>query len=350
MVITADQGKRGGKITHLKKIVDEALKKCPLVSKVIVLKHTGDPSVPFNPKRDIWWRDAAAAQSPICAPEPMESEDLLFMLYTSGSTGKPKGLVHTQAGYLLGATATCKYVFDMHENDVHGCMADVGWITGHTYIVYGPLSNGVTTVVFESIPTYPDAGRYWDLVQTHKLTQLYTAPTAIRALKQLGDEYVTKYDLSTLRVLGSVGEPINPEAWTWYHDVVGRKKCMVVDTFWQTETGSIVITPLPGVTPMKPGSATLPFFGIDIAVLDPHTGVELLGNNVTGILAIRNSFPSIARTIYGDHDRYLKTYFEPYPGFYFSGDGVRRDEDGYYWIQGRVDDVINVAGHRYIKF
>ncbi|KAI8816151.1 uncharacterized protein EV422DRAFT_546951 [Fimicolochytrium jonesii] len=346
VLLTADQGKRGGKTIHLKKIADEALAEAPCVEKVIVFRRTNDPSVPFTSPRDVYWDEEVSKQRPYCPCEPMVSEDPLFMLYTSGSTGKPKGVLHTTAGYLLGVTATTKYVFDLHEGDVHGCMADVGWITGHSYILYGPLSNGVTTVMFESIPTYPNAGRYWDLVDTHKITSFYTAPTAIRALRRLGDEHVARYDLSTLRTLGSVGEPINPEAWLWYHDIVGRGRCNIVDTYWQTETGSIIVTPMPGATPTKPGSATLPFFGIDIAVLDPTTGQELAGNNVTGVLAIRNSFPSVARSIYNDHARFLDTYLNPYKGYYFSGDGVTRDEDGYYWIRGRVDDVINVAGHR----
>ncbi|TPX59140.1 acetate---CoA ligase [Powellomyces hirtus] len=371
LLITADQGKRGGKTIQLKNIADEALAECPAVHTVIVFQRTNDKSVPFHPPRDIWWHEETSNQRPYCPCTPMNSEDPLFMLYTSGSTGKPKGVLHTTAGYLLGATATTKYIFDLHEGDVHACMADVGWITGHSYIVYGPLSNGATTVVFESIPTYPNAGRYWDLVDKHKVTSFYTAPTAIRALRRLGDDFVKPYDLSSLRILGSVGEPINPDAWMWYHAIVGRSRCAIVDTYWQTETGSIIITPLPGCTPTKPGSATLPFFGVDVAVLDPQTGEELKGNGVTGVLAVRNSFPSIARTIYDNHARYMDTYLLPYKGFYFSGDGVSRDEDGYYWVRGRVDgtfhslfestqdyivrlltsrsaplDVINVAGHR----
>lgn len=283
---------------------------------------------------------------PYCPPEAMNSEDSLFMLYTSGSTGKPKGVVHTTAGYLLQTATTFKYIFDYHEGDVYGCVADVGWITGHSYIVYGPLMNGATTVLFESIPTYPDAGRYWDMVQRHKINSFYTAPTAIRALRRFGDEIVSKYDLSSLRVIGSVGEPINPEAWNWYNEVVGRRQCAVVDTYWQTETGSIIITPLPGATTTKPGSATFPFFGIDPVIVDSQTGQELHGNGVTGVLCVRSPWPSMARTVYGNHSRYLDTYMKPYPGYYFTGDGVTRDKDGYYWIRGRVDDVINVSGHR----
>ncbi|KAJ3261270.1 acetyl-CoA synthetase, partial [Borealophlyctis nickersoniae] len=346
ILITADQGKRGGKTIQLKKIADEALAACPSVQRVIVYQRTGDVSVPFYPPRDVWWHEETENQRPYCPIEPMSSEDPLFMLYTSGSTGKPKGVVHTNGGYILGALTTCKYVFDLHEGDVHGCMADVGWITGHTYIVYGPLSNGATTVIFESVPTYPTPSRYWQMVDNHKITQFYTAPTAIRALRRLGDEHVTPFSLSSLRVIGSVGEPINPGAWTWYYTVVGKERCAMVDTYWQTETGSIIITPLPGATPTKPGAATLPFFGVDVAVLDAQTGMELQGNDVTGVLAIRSTFPSIARTVYDNHQRYMDTYLNPYPGYYFTGDGVTRDQDGYYWIRGRVDDVINISGHR----
>ncbi|KAJ8325840.1 acetyl-coenzyme A synthetase 2 [Batrachochytrium dendrobatidis] len=346
ILITTDQGKRCGKVIHLKKIADQAVSGCPCINNVIVFQRTGDIEVPFSSPRDVWWHEEMRYQRPYCPAPPMSSEDPLFILYTSGSTGKPKGVVHTQAGYLLGAAATCKYVFDVHPNDIIGCMADVGWITGHTYIVYGPLCLGVTTVIFESTPVYPNPGRYWDLVDKHQVTQFYTAPTAIRALRSLGDEPVKAYKLDSLRVLGSVGEPINPEAWLWYYEVVGRKKCMVVDTYWQTETGSHLVTPITGVTPTKPGAATFPFFGIDTAILDPTTGKELEGNGVTGVLAIRNSFPSIARTIYNDHQRFVDTYFKPYPGFYFTGDGATRDEDGFIWINGRLDDVINVSGHR----
>ncbi|KAI9209836.1 uncharacterized protein BJ171DRAFT_485164 [Polychytrium aggregatum] len=346
ILVTADQGKRGGKSIGLKVIADQALADCPSIEKVIVYQRTGDISVPFSSPRDVWWHEEVDNQSPVCPAETMNAEDPLFMLYTSGSTGKPKGVVHTTAGYLLGATATVKYIFDLHENDRFGCMADVGWITGHSYIVYGPLSNGITTVIFESIPTYPTPSRYWQLIDDHQLTQFYTAPTAIRALRRLGDEHVEPYKLDSLRVLGSVGEPINPEAWLWYHKVIGRERCAIVDTYWQTETGSIIVTPLPGAIATKPGSATLPFFGIDLAVLDPTTGQELLGNDVTGVLAIRQPFPSIARTVYDNHIRYLDTYMKPYHKYYFTGDGVTRDADGYYWIRGRVDDVINVSGHR----
>ncbi|KAJ3416611.1 acetyl-CoA synthetase [Chytridiales sp. JEL 0842] len=345
-VITADQGKRGGKIIHLKQIADEAVSQCPDVKTVVVFQRTGDATVPFNEGRDVWWHEEVKEQRPYCPPEPMNAEDPMFMLYTSGSTGKPKGVVHTTAGYLLGVTMTSKYVFDMHQGDIHGCMADVGWITGHSYIVYGPLSCGVTTFLFESVPFYPNPSRYWECVDTYKITQLYTAPTAIRALRRYGDEHVKPYSLESLRVLGSVGEPINPEAWEWYNTIVGRKRCAIVDTYWQTETGSIIVTPLPAVTPTKPGAATLPFFGVELAVLDANTGKELVGNNVTGVLAVKKPFPSIARTVHMNHARYLDTYMKPYHGYYFTGDGVTRDADGYYWIRGRVDDVINVAGHR----
>ncbi|KAI9009440.1 hypothetical protein BC832DRAFT_364733 [Gaertneriomyces semiglobifer] len=346
ILITADQGQRGGKTIQLKKIADDALAECPLVHTVLVFQRTGDVNVQIFPPRDVWWHEETASQRPYCPCEPMDSEDPLFMLYTSGSTGKPKGVLHTTAGYLLGVTMTTKYIFDLHPGDVHGCMADVGWITGHSYIVYGPLSNGVTTVVFESIPTYPDAGRYWDLIDKHKIHSFYTAPTAIRALRRLGDDWFKPYKLDSLRVLGSVGEPINPEAWVWYYEQVGKGQCAVVDTYWQTETGSIIVTPLPYAIPTKPGSATLPFFGIDIAVLDPATGEELKGNDVTGVMAVKSLFPSIARSIANNHDRYMDTYLKPYPGHYFTGDGVTRDADGYYWVRGRVDDVINVSGHR----
>ncbi|KAI9027859.1 acetyl-coenzyme A synthetase [Hyaloraphidium curvatum] len=346
VVITADQGMRGGKPTHLKKITDQALLECPLVEKCIVFQRTGDFDVPIHKGRDIWWHEEIAKQRPYCPPEMMNAEDPLFVLYTSGSTGKPKGVLHTTGGYLVGVHVSTKYVFDVHEGDVFGCMADVGWITGHSYITYGPLSVGTTTVVFESIPTYPNASRYWQLVQTHKITQFYTAPTAIRALRRLGDQWVDGFDLSSLRVLGSVGEPINPEAWIWYNDKIGKGKCAIVDTYWQTEAGSIMLSPLPGAIPTKPGSATFAFFGFEPAVLDATTGKELQGNGVTGVLAIKNPWPSMARTILGDHARYLETYMSVYKGYYFTGDGVTRDKDGYYWIRGRVDDVINVSGHR----
>ncbi|KAF9405005.1 acetyl-CoA synthetase, partial [Podila epigama] len=296
LVLTADQGKRGGKTIETKRIVDEALKDCPFVETVIVCQRTG-ADVPMKAGRDVWWGEECSMRMSYTPPEPMNSEDPLFLLYTSGSTGQPKGVLHTTAGYLLGAAATVKYVFDFHPDDIFACMADVGWITGHTYIVYGPLALGATTVLFESIPTYPTPSRYWELVDKHKITQFYTAPTAIRALRRLGDEWVQGHDLSSLRVLGTVGEPINPEAWQWYNDKVGRGRCAIVDTYWQTETGSHIVTPIPGAIPTKPGAATLPFFGIDLAILDPVTGKEQVGNDVTGVLAIKRPWPSMARTV-----------------------------------------------------
>jgi acetyl-CoA synthetase len=343
-VITADEGLRGRKIIPLKRTVDEAVMACPCVRHVFVVKRTGN-KVPFYPPRDIWLAEAAAEERPYCPIEHMDSEDTLFVLYTSGSTGKPKGIAHSTAGYLLMASMTHEYVFDWRPGDVYACVADVGWVTGHSYVVYGPLANGATTVIFESIPTYPDAGRYWDMVERLKITQFYTSPTAIRAVMRQGNDWVDRYDRSSLRILGSVGEPINPEAWKWYHEIVGERRCEIVDTWWQTETGAICITPIPGIVPTKPGSATLPFFGIEPVVLDDK-GNELSGNGVTGFLAIKRAWPSMARTVNGNHQRFLETYLRPYAGYYFTGDGCRRDEDGYYWITGRVDDVINVSGHR----
>ena len=343
-VITADEGKRAKKTIRLKRTVDEAVMACPTVEHVFMIRHT-ENKVPFYDHRDVDLSQAMKQEKPYCPVEHMDSEDTLFLLYTSGSTGQPKGIAHTTAGYLLYTALTHKYVFDYREGDIYACVADIGWITGHSYVVYGPLANGATTLMFESIPTYPDAGRYWDMVERHKITQFYTAPTAIRAIAKEGDDFVTKYDRSSLRVLGSVGEPINPEIWMWYHQVVGEKRCNIVDTWWQTETGGIMITPLSGATPTKPGSATLPFFGIEPVVMD-EKGVILEGNGVSGLLAIQNPWPSMARTIQGDHQRFLHTYLSPYEGVYFTGDGCRRDEDGYYWITGRVDDVINVSGHR----
>jgi len=345
VLITTDEGRRGGKTISTKAIVDAALKDCPTVEHVLVLKRTGK-TVPWTEGRDKWWHEEAAKVPSYCPPEIMSAEDPLFILYTSGSTGKPKGVVHTTGGYLLGAALTVKYVFDVHPDDKFACMADVGWITGHTYIVYGPLANGVTTTVFESTPVYPTPSRYWQTVQQHGITQFYSAPTAIRLLRRLGHQHVEGHDLTSLRVLGSVGEPINPEAWHWYNEHVGKKECAIVDTFWQTETGSIVITPFPGAIETKPGSATVPFFGIEAAILDPQTGKELEGNNVEGVLVLKKPWPSIARTVYNDHNRYLETYMKPYPGFFYTGDGAARDKDGYIWIKGRVDDVINVSGHR----
>jgi len=347
-VLTADQGVRGKKLVDLKKIVDKALAELPDVEKVLMYQRTGN-EVPMTAGRDLIWAEEMAKQRPYCPCEVMDSEDTLFLLYTSGSTGKPKGVVHTTAGYLLYTMVSTRYTFDLQEGDVYACVADVGWITGHSYIVYGPLANGATTFMFESTPLYPDAGRYWDMVQRHKITQFYTAPTAIRALMKFGDDFVNKYDISSLRVLGTVGEPINPEAWIWYKEVVGKGKCPIVDTYWQTETGGHVITPLPCASKTKPGSATTPFFGIQPVLLDAESGkkVEIIkGQNATGVLAIAAPWPSMARTVYNDHERYLRTYMEPYPGYYFTGDGAILDKDGYLWITGRVDDVLNVSGHR----
>jgi acetyl-CoA synthetase len=343
-VITADQGVRGGKTIPLKQTVDEAVLAAPSVKNVFVARRT-NANVPMVSPRDVELGEAMEKQRPYCPPESMDAEDPLFLLYTSGSTGKPKGIAHTTAGYLLYTSLTHEYVFDYHEDDVYACVADVGWITGHSYVVYGPLANGATTVMFESTPVFPDPGRYWDMVERHGITQFYTAPTALRAVAREGDDWVKKYDRSSLRVLGTVGEPINPDTWEWYYRVVGEERCAIVDTWWQTETGGIMITPLPGTTPMKPGSATLPFFGIEPVVLD-EKGNEIEGNGVSGLLAVKRAWPSMARTIYDDHPRFEKTYLTPYRGYYFTGDGCRRDEDGYMWITGRVDDVINVSGHR----
>jgi acetyl-CoA synthetase len=345
VLITADEGLRGKKRIPLKLMADEALLRCPEVEHVLVAKRTG-ASVPMKDGRDEWLTVAMDAERPHCPAEVMDSEDPLFLLYTSGSTGKPKGLLHTSAGYLTHAMVSHHFVFDLQEEDVYACMADIGWITGHSYVVYGPLANGATTVLFESIPTYPNAGRYWEMVERLRITQLYTAPTAIRAVMREGDEWVRKYDRSSLRVLGSVGEPINPEAWRWYHDVVGEGRCPIVDTWWQTETGGILISPIPGVTDLKAGSATVPLFGIEPVVLDEHGKETLQTHNVSGVLALKRSWPGQARSIWGDHKRFVETYFAPYPGYYFTGDGCRRDELGYWWITGRVDDVLNVSGHR----
>mmetsp|Transcript_12752 Transcript_12752/g.33270 ORF Transcript_12752/g.33270 Transcript_12752/m.33270 type:complete len:527 (+) Transcript_12752:2-1582(+) len=346
VVITADHGLRGGKVIPLKQMVDDALARgCPSVSHVLVHKRTGKP-VPFVEGRDLWLHEAMANERPVCPAVACDSEDPLFLLYTSGSTGKPKGVMHTTAGYLLWSCLTHFYTFDYRPGDVYACVADIGWITGHSYIVYGPLCNGATTFMFESVPTYPDAGRYWDMVARHKITQFYTAPTAVRALMKFGTECVKKHDRSSLRVLGTVGEPINPEAWKWYFEEVGDSQCVIVDTFWQTETGGHMLTGLPGCTPMKPGAASFPFFGVKPAVIDAQSGKEITGNGVEGVLAVSQPWPGMARSVYGDHQRYLTTYLKPYPNYYFTGDGCRRDEDGYIWITGRVDDVLNVSGHR----
>ncbi|WP_299592769.1 acetate--CoA ligase [uncultured Tateyamaria sp.] len=344
VVITADYAPRGGRETPLKSNTDAALLHCKDSVKCLVVKRTGGQTTWTD--RDYDYNEMALEVSDYSAPAEMNAEDPLFILYTSGSTGQPKGVVHTSGGYLTYAAMTHQYTFDYHEGDVFWCTADVGWVTGHSYIVYGPLANGATTIMFEGVPTFPDAGRFWDVCERHNVTQFYTAPTAIRALMGAGNEWVEKYDLSSLRLLGSVGEPINPEAWNWYHEVVGKGNCPIVDTFWQTETGGHMLTPLPGATDLKPGSAQQPFFGVQPVVLDPQSGVELDGNGIEGVLCIKDSWPGQMRTVWGDHERFEKTYFGDYKGYYFSGDGCRRDADGDYWITGRVDDVINVSGHR----
>ena len=343
IVITADEGLRGGKKVPLKLNVDEALLGCPNVKNTLVVKRTGG-KIEWNKDRDIWYEDLVKNVSNVCDPEPMNSEDPLFILYTSGSTGKPKGVLHTTAGYLLGAHISFKYLFGIKPEDKYWCTADVGWITGHTYILYGPLSNGASTLMFEGVPTYPSASRCWEICDKHNISIFYTAPTAIRALMAQGDEPVKKTKRGSLRLLGTVGEPINPEAWDWYYSVVGNSKCEVIDTWWQTETGSVLISPIAGITPTKPGSATLPFFGVKPALYDEN-GNALEGANA-GNLVIEQSWPSQIRSIYGDHQRMIDTYFGMYKDIYFTGDGAKRDEDGYYWITGRVDDVLNVSGHR----
>ena len=343
MVITADEGLRGGKPVPLKANTDAALESCPDCSKVVVVRRTGG-DITWVEGRDVWYHEAMESASSDCPPEEMNAEDPMFILYTSGSTGKPKGVLHTTGGYMVYASMTHQYVFDYKDGDVYWCTADVGWVTGHSYIVYGPLANGATTLMFEGVPTYPDSSRFWQVVEKHKVNIFYTAPTAIRALMREGDAPVTECDRSSLRLLGSVGEPINPEAWMWYHDVVGEGRCPIVDTWWQTETGGILITPLPGATATKPGSATRPFFGIMPILVDGENS-ELEGA-VDGNLCIARSWPGQMRTVYGDHQRFIDTYFTTFPGRYFSGDGARRDEDGYFWITGRVDDVLNVSGHR----
>jgi len=342
-LICADESNRGGKTIPLKAAADKAASGCPNLQKVIVIKNTGH-LIDWVEGRDIWYHEAMATASDNCPAEEMDAEDPLFILYTSGSTGKPKGVMHTTGGYLLMAAMTHKYVFDYHEGDTYWCTVDIGRVTGHSYIIYGPLCNGATTLMFEGVPTYPEADRFWQVIDKHQVNIFYTAPTAIRALMAQGDEYVTRTNRSSLRVLGSVGEPINPEAWEWYYNVVGNAQCPIMDTWWQTETGAILITPLPGVTALKPGSATLPFFGVKPEIID--TDGNLLDGEAEGILVFKHPWPSQARTIYGDHQRYIDTYFSTYPDYYFAGDGARRDKDGYFWITGRVDDVINVSGHR----
>lgn len=344
VVITADQSIRGGKKVPLKVNADQAASECPNLKTMVVIKRGGDP-VDWQEGRDIWYHEAMAEASADCEAEIMGAEDPLFILYTSGSTGKPKGVLHSTAGYLLQAAMTHKLVFDYKEGEIYWCTADVGWVTGHTYIVYGPLANGATTVMFEGIPTYPDFSRFWQVCDKHNISIFYTAPTAIRALMGAGDDPVKKTSRSSLRLLGTVGEPINPEAWLWYYNVVGDGRCPIVDTWWQTETGAHMITPLPGVTETKPGSATHPFFGVQPVILDDE-GKEIEGCPASGNLAIKAPWPSMMRTLYGDHKRFYETYFAMFKGYYFTGDGARRDEDGYYWITGRVDDVLNVSGHR----
>lgn len=342
-VITADMGLRGGKSVPLKHNVDVALESCPNVHSCIVVKNTGD-DIAWKDTRDIWYHEAMSSASDDCAPEMMDAEDPLFILYTSGSTGKPKGVLHTTGGYLLQAAMTFKYTFDYQDGEVYWCTADIGWVTGHSYIVYGPLCNGAISLMFEGVPTYPDAGRFWDVIDKHNVAIFYTAPTAIRALQAMGDEFVKRSSRSSLRLLGTVGEPINPEAWEWYYHTVGEARCPIIDTWWQTETGAHMITPLPGATALKPGSASFPFFGVDLALLDEN-GEEISGEG-SGYLVIKSSWPSQIRSVYGDHQRMVDTYFGNYPGYYFTGDGAMRDADGYYWITGRVDDVLNVSGHR----
>ncbi len=343
-VITANEAPRGGKQTPLKKNVDEALDIAGDIT-ALVLRRTST-EVSMKEGRDFWLNDLMDEARTVCPPEPMNAEDPLFILYTSGSTGKPKGVLHSTAGYILYASMTHKFVFDYNDGDIYWCTADVGWVTGHSYIVYGPLANGATTLMFEGVPTYPDASRFWQICEKYKVNQFYTAPTAIRALMGLGDEFVNKNNLSSIRILGTVGEPINPEAWEWYNRVVGKNNCPIVDTWWQTETGGILITPLPGATTTKPGSATLPFFGIEPAILDPNSGKEITDQECEGVLVIKDSWPGQMRTVFGDHERFVSTYFNDFKGYYFTGDGCRRDKDGYYWITGRVDDVLNVSGHR----
>jgi acetyl-CoA synthetase len=345
IVITADEGVRGGKNVPLKANTDKAVANCPNVHTVLTVKRTGG-NIDWNEKIDAWYHELMANASADCPPEEMDAEDPMFILYTSGSTGKPKGVLHTTGGYLLFATMTTKYTFDLQEGDIYWCTADVGWITGHTYLVYGPLANGGTTISFEGVPNYPDASRFWQVCDKHNVSIFYTAPTAIRALMREGDGPVKKTSRASIRLLGTVGEPINPEAWEWYHKVVGDARCPIVDTWWQTETGGHLITPLPGATKMKPGSASTPFFGVVPAIVDPENGKIIEETEAQGALVMTRPWPSQMRTVYGDHKRFAETYFSQYPGYYFTGDGARRDKDGYYWITGRMDDVLNVSGHR----
>ena len=345
ILVTQDTGVRGTKQNiPMKENADRAVRETPSIQQVVVVKRTGE-KVSMDSELDIWWHEAISGEVPICEPEIMEAEDPLFILYTSGSTGKPKGVLHTTGGYLVYASFTHELIFDYKPGDIYWCTADLGWITGHSYIVYGPLSNRATTIMFEGVPNYPDYGRFWDVVDKHKVNQFYTAPTALRALMKEGDDWVNSKDLSSLCLLGTVGEPIKEPEWKWYYEVIGKNKCPIVDTWWQTETGGILISPLPGATPTKPGSATLPFFGIR-PVLMTEDGNEIKGNNVNGLLALKTSWPGQMRTIYGDHERFIDVYFSQFPGYYFTGDGAKRDKDGYYWITGRVDDVLNISGHR----
>jgi acetyl-CoA synthetase len=343
VLITADEGRRGGRAIPLKRNADNALRHCPEVRDVVVVRHTGG-DIDWVEGRDHWYHELCDAASPDCPAEEMSAEDPLFILYTSGSTGQPKGVLHTTGGYLVYTAMTHEYVFDYREGEVYWCTADVGWVTGHSYIVYGPLANGATTLIFEGVPNYPDPSRFWQVVDKHDVRTFYTAPTAIRALMREGEEYVRRTSRRSLRILGTVGEPINPEAWLWYYDHVGEQRCPVVDTWWQTETGGILITPIPGATALKPGSATRPFFGVEPVIVD-NDGKVVDGPG-EGNLCIANAWPGMMRTVFGDHRRFVQTYFSHFPGLYFTGDGARRDEDGFYWLTGRVDDVINVAGHR----
>ena len=343
MLITQDAGVRGAKPLPMKVTADKAVEVTPSIESVIVVKRVGE-EVSWTDK-DYWWHDEMEKADSTCPPEEMDAEDPLFILYTSGSTGKPKGVLHTTGGYLVYAAVTHKYIFDYHEGDIYWCTADIGWITGHSYIVYGPLTNKAVSLIYEGVPNYPDWGRFWAICEKHNVNIFYTAPTALRALMKEGDDWVTKYDLSSLRILGTVGEPIKSKEWNWYHKLVGGGRCPIIDTWWQTETGGILITPLPGATPLKPGSATFPFFGVEPVLMD-EAGNEIQGNDVSGNLAIKTAWPGIMRNVYGDHDRFKSTYFSMYPGYFFTGDGCMRDKDGYYWITGRVDDVMNVSGHR----